>query len=506
MNAYAPLHRLVALFALCFAVCVAAPALAQDTAPLEEALTGAQDDFDMIELDAADEKLSDAIKYAKKKGITSGPELANVYVMRGVIRFSADQDADKTEADFIAAIEADPSVQIGKFYVTPELSEIMARARKKAKVKKPDPDPKTDPDPKDDPDTKTEPVQTDSFVHEVIKKAPAGKPLTIEAFVPANMPAYSMAVYHKRFGETEFTRTDMEPTDATRFAGDIPPNQVRTSELEYYVEVYDRGSNVLASSGSADSPHAVLLTGSAGLGDPDPDPDPDPEKPGEVGDGVVYFGITGGSGFGFLPGGVPTANPTREVSPGLAPAFGHAGLDLGWVINPSMRLGIYTRFQFSPQQDFTQIETDGGGFPTTDEECFGLGLPGDCALGLRYRYYFSEDPSALRFFSNVGLGVGRVRNWVQLKEFATLSSTGSIPVENPNCTGKEIFTDPQSNSDFCYLRDTVRTGWFHAGLGGGLSIPLAPHVEFVGEAFLMLLAGDQTSFNLDANLGLHFWF
>ena len=57
---------LVALFALCFAVCVAAPALAQDTAPLEEALTGAQADFDMIELDAADEKLSDAIKYAKE--------------------------------------------------------------------------------------------------------------------------------------------------------------------------------------------------------------------------------------------------------------------------------------------------------------------------------------------------------------------------------------------------------------------------------------------------------
>ena len=46
---------LAALVALCVTLGVAAPAFAQDTAKLEDALVAAQDDFDMIELDAADE-------------------------------------------------------------------------------------------------------------------------------------------------------------------------------------------------------------------------------------------------------------------------------------------------------------------------------------------------------------------------------------------------------------------------------------------------------------------
>lgn len=483
-------------------------ALGQD-AQIAKTLEGATEDYDLAMLDDAESKLLDGIKYATGKNL-SGPEVAKLHVMLGIVIFARDRDGAATEQQFIAALEMDAKASLPDVYATPDLTKLFTSAKGKAKPPKEDPK-----DPKDPKDPNETPTPKD-FKHTRVTKAQAGQALAIEAFVPADMPVFKMVVYHRRFGEEAYKRTEMAPTDAVRFAGQIPAADVRTSQLDYYIEALDRGGNVLAKVADARGPVEVLVVGS---GDVVTDPN-DPKDPADANTAitpsaqVIYFSLGAGSDVGFLPDGDPTANPGRDVAPGIAPAFGHALLDLGWIINDSMRLGLYFRWQFAPQQKFDvdgfPESSTGGSFPSTRDECLDLGLPGDCLLGFKYRYFFEDDPNAVRLYSSVGLGVGRIRNWLELKDPQYIDEAKTSL--NPNCTGKEIFIDPKNPSTtdddvpYCYIRDTVRTGWAHFGIGAGLSVPLASSVDFYADSYLMFHTLDQTSINLDLNLGFNFRF
>jgi len=476
---------------------------------IQSLLDSAIEDYDLVMVEDAEAKLLEAVEIAKTKGI-SGPTVAKVYVMLGIVRFANNRDAAETKRSFISAVEADASAEIDSVYQTPELNEIMDEARAEAK-------PSSSNNGGDNGGG-----DASSFKHPAITTADAGQPLTIEAFVPESMPVFRMVVHHRRFGEEAYVSTEMKPTSTTRFAGAIPSNKVTSSQLEYYIEALDRGGNVLASQGTDSDPLVAVILGSDGSGG---DGNNGNGGDGNGGDGNggdgnntelpdgedqetknVYVTLGGGSDVGFLPGGTPTANPVgREVQPGIAPAFGHGLLDLGWIINTTMRLGLYFRWQFSPAQDFALVpeESKGGSFPQTKDECFGFGLPGDCLLGLKYKYFFSKGgASSVRFYSSVGLGVGRVRNWLRLREVAKLSDGSN----NPNCEGKSTLIDPAQGTEYCYIRDTVRTGWGHFGLGAGVAVPLGKFVEFNADTYLMFLTLDQTSINLDGTVGFTFKF
>ena len=94
-----------------------------------------------------------------------------------------------------------------------------------------------------------------------------------------------------------------------------------------------------------------------------------------------------------------------------------------------------------------------------------------------------------------------MRNWLKLRENALLTNGA----DNPNCEGKEILDAPEGQR-FCYIRDTVRPGWGHFGIGAGMSIPLAKMVEFTIDSYLMFIALDQTAISIDGNAGFVFKF
>lgn len=485
--------------ALCAAlmVCLGAlsplPAAAQDDPKIGKALRGAVEDYDMLMLDDAEAKLNEAIGHALKNKL-SGPNVAKLYVMLGIVVFARDRDEAKAESSFINALEQDKNAKIDPNYETPDVVKIFERARKKAK-------PPADKPPVDNPPA----ADVKGFEHTPMLKAPAGKPLVVEVLVARDMPVFNVTIHHRRFGESDFAKTDLKPTDATRFAGEIPQDQVRTSQIEYYIEATDRGGQVLATFASAKKPHMVLLTGSDDLPD-----DKDKTTPPVVVTPTkahknVYVSLGGGSAVGLLTGGEPTANPTANIKPGLAAAFGHAMLDLGWIINDSMRLGVFFRWQFSPTQNFDVLPPSAseGGFPTGKAECFGLGLPGDCVLGLKYRYFFTDGPGA-RFYSSVGMGVGRVRHWLQVPVDYEVNQD-SITVVNPACNGKEVLVSPNGRK-YCNVRDTVRSGWGHFGVGAGTTVPINDTIDFYADGYLMFLALDKTSITLDATIGFNFNF
>jgi hypothetical protein len=498
------------IFCAALGACALSPALAlaQDDPKLGKALRGAVEDYDMLMLDDAEAKLNEAIGYASKNNL-SGPNVAKLYVMLGIVIFARDRDEAKTEAAFISALEQDKAAKIDAVYETPDITKIFERARKKAKPPKDNPPPdRHNTNTTNNNTNANSPADVKGFEHKPLLKAPAGKPLMVEVLVARDMPVFNVTIYHRRFGEVDFSKTDLKPTDATRFAGEIPAAQVRTSQLEYYIEATDRGGQILATFASARKPHMVLLTGSDELPDDnnknnnkDKNNNGGKVEPPAVSSKNVYVSLGGGSAVGLLTGGKPTANPQSNVDPGLAPAFGHAVLDLGWLINESMRLGLFLRWQFSPTQNFSVLppEASAGGFPSGKAECFGFGLPGECILGLKYRYFFTKGPGT-RFYSSVGMGVGRVRHWLQVP--VVYESQGVL---NPACNGKEILITP-AGVRYCNMRDTVRTGWGHFGVGAGTTVPIGDTVEFYADGYLMFLALDQTSITLDATLGFNFKF
>jgi hypothetical protein len=163
------------------------------------------------------------------------------------------------------------------------------------------------------------------------------------------------------------------------------------------------------------------------------------------------------------------------------------------MITERTHLGLFFRWQLSPAQSFQDIDSlQRSGFPTTEAQCLGIGLVGDCQLGLMVRHFLSSSPG-LRVFASGGLGVGRVREWLRLKEKAS----------NEFCDNRRTFSS--NGRSFCYRRDTVRPGWFHFGGGGGLEWPVTNQFSLIAEGYLQVLV-PTAAMHLDINVGPRFEF
>lgn len=475
--------------------------MAQDgSAKYEAKLKSAIEDYDSLMIGEAKTTLEDAASQAEQEGV-SGLAVAKIYVMLGIVRFAETHDASDAKSAFISALEHDYEVDLPAVYTSPKLTQALKEARE---VIAPPEKPATPSATGGASNTS----QAVGFTHDIVRTARAGEPVSVQISVAPDLPAYHVYLYHRRFGEAEFEKIEMQADGATKFVGEISGNRVNTSQIEYYIDALNRADESIGHAGSKTSPLSITVLGSSDSGDAEApkkgrDDGVETPKPTPAAtDQNVYVMITGGSGLGFLFDGEPTAHPERDVSPGLAPAFGHAMLDAGYMITPNAYVGLYFRWQFSPSQDFDSVpeqSKEAGSIFDTREECFGLGLPGDCLIGAKYRYFFS-DFSTVRMYSSIGAGIGRVRQWLRLKE-PYYKSDGTTTSEQ--CSGKDRL---ESNvADYCYVRDTVRPGWAHIGFGTGVVMPLHKNVDLVADSYLILLL-PETGVNLDLSLGVNMHF
>lgn len=472
-------------------------AFAQGTqAQLETYLEEAKDDYDMLMFDEATETLRSGIRLAEREGIRNRT-VAELHVFLGIVLHAAEQTGE-AEQSFIKAVETFPEVELDPLYRTPALEDLMTRARRQARPPEPEPEPVVE----------AEPELLEDLVHEPVRRGRGGEPILIEARVPENIPVFRVYLYYRHFGDEEFQRREMLPRDSVTFAATLESEDVHSTQIEYYISGESRAGESITEAGRRNFPFRIAILGdtqraerpgqATGPGEPIDDPRPRRERDGDRATGF-YGTLIFGTDFGFLPGTTaPTANSHRSVTPGLAPAFAHTAIDLGWRISELNNIGLYFRWQFSPPQDFGNLPPErfdaNAPFWQHEQECFGMGLPGDCILGLRYQRIVSTGFPEI--YSSVGLGVGRVRNWLRLKEATSPTNP------NPICANRDIFTDP-GVGDYCYIRDTVRTGWAHLGIGGGMYFPVHDMLDIVADSYLMILVPD-TSVNLDLNIGLRF--
>lgn len=99
------------------------------------------------------------------------------------------------------------------------------------------------------------------FVHHPVDALPANEPPRIWAYLVA--PKGSVAkVHYRKAGQSAFEAAPMKPQDGEEspaLMAELPAAIGKARHLQYYVEVRDSSGALLRSSGSAGSPHLVVL-------------------------------------------------------------------------------------------------------------------------------------------------------------------------------------------------------------------------------------------------------
>lgn len=500
------------VLAVFFGLCLWVPTTAAQTtdAQLRALLKKGQNQYDELQLAKAEQTLSNAVSRIKQKGLSSSVA-AEVYVMLGVVRYARTRDKARAREVFKRAVRIDRSVEIDRMYSTPVLSDLMEEAREAVPDK-----PRASDSNKQDSEP-TGPV----LRHTPVRKANVGRKLTFEVDVSDQRTVERVFLYYRRFDEQAFSKEKFEKTNGSTYEVTLPASEVQSSQIDYYVEAEGRSGDRVGGTGTRSSPIEINVWGkkqsrqkadkseqqqqSKAIGKDRETQEDKPEqntaKTVETSaspppESLGYVALTGGAGGAFLLEGPATANPDRKISPGVAPSLGHVSLEAGWQATPSVSVGLYFRWQMLPTQNFNLVPVESrapkSGY-NTRQECLGLGLSGDCLAGAKTRWAFYRANSVQLYMSG-SLGLGRVRNWIRLQE----------PPESSRCDGKQIFQS-SSGQRFCYLRDTVRSGWFHGSAGIGLDWPVTESFAITTEMQLRLLAPD-TAFHLDADAGARFRF
>lgn len=497
-------RRWMSIFVLACVTAMPAVSFAQSSddpdGRVESMLNEATNAYDSLNLQKAESTLSAAIDYAQSNDASADLH-ARAHVLMGVVTFAQTRDGNAVREQFVKALEIHRNADVPDVYKQPKLTTLMSEARERADLAPPAAQDSDETGAAGEESAETEPPP-ETFQHTPVTTTDAGDPVELTVQVPASIDPVNIVVFARRYDQREYWKVDMQDEEGATWHAKIDGSRVYTSQLDYYIEATDEEGTVLASSGSAASPHSITVLGAADYspqaeaGDgtsPEADGPTGPSGPADAeqtdrGRRYVYVQATGGTAAAFIFGGEPTANPGRDVRPGLAPAFAHTRLDIGGMVTERTHLGMFVRWQFSPAQSFQGLDhLDRGGFFSSEAHCLGIGLTGDCQLGLMVRHFISDSPG-LKLFASGGLGFGRVREWLRLKE----------PASDPFCDDRRTINS--SGESFCYRRDTIRPGWFHVGGGGGLQWPVTNQFSLVAEGYLQILA-PTAAVHLDVNVG-----
>lgn len=408
---------LVALIALC-----ALPAHAQTVEERVDLLLGdAYADYDMLQLDAAEAKLFEAIDLVETYSVQT-PGAAGAYIMLGVVWAARDGDSSLAYEPFVDGLRIDPLAELHPFYATPSLMETLEEARANAgQAQAPPPDPYVPPTPTPyvpptpDPYVPPAPEPSQVLMHSRVTEARSNRDIEISAQVPASVPVSRVQLNYRPFGESNFYGIVMEPTsDGVSFVGEIPSSATRgIISIDYFLVALDRAGNPLGTAGSSSQPFTIFITGSSD--GPSASRSSGSRNNNRNRNRSTGEGEIGHLSLGFGTGiGLATAEPNVyaedvELNPGLAPAPFHIGVEAGFAPGRgSLHIVPYLRLQL------VFLDT---------------GIAPEPLFGVKARYFF-KDGDRLRVYAQGSLGYGDVSHLVLLREIdeGTYDTTNEGPV------------------------------------------------------------------------------
>lgn len=98
------------------------------------------------------------------------------------------------------------------------------------------------------------------IIHTPVDEAKVARNIPIVAELPNTIEATRVVTFYRDAGRGRYVELPLEQ-QGYAFIGEIPGSGVLSSSLQYYIEAYDAGGKVLASSGNIYSPHIVVVEG-----------------------------------------------------------------------------------------------------------------------------------------------------------------------------------------------------------------------------------------------------
>lgn len=254
---------------------------------MKAAYQTAQNQFNELELDAAQATLEAAVARAQGAGMAVDPAIAPLLVLRGGIIYSNTGDRSRTVAAFQEAVRADYNVALPIELRSDELQALLDEAR--AGV----------PRPSTGPIAHTPPaaVRGQDIVLEALSSVPVSEGVTMVLYWrPKGSTAEFDALYFETFGNLGTVA--------------IPAAKHGDQGIEYFFYVYNGNQQSLANLGDKDKP-LVLELGEAGA-------------TGDGGGGGGGKGDDGGGGGGGGAKASSTKWPRVFINIGLGTGFGIA--------------------------------------------------------------------------------------------------------------------------------------------------------------------------------------
>ncbi len=491
----------VALLALGLCCAAVTPARAQQAPPAALAaadgqviqiLNAAAAAYDNFDFNASIGFLQQGVAIIRQSGLRSRAA-ADLYLLDGVVRYSASGAESDAVNAFVQAMLVDPNARLHPNYATPALETLLQRARGLANpvavrpapvppppaarpaptlVPQPPPAPAGQlpslsamgvggytPPPAAPPAPVAAPAQG-LIEHMPPREARAREPLGIAARIPVTVPVAKVNLQFRTIGEPLFRAVELAPQrDGVSFQGGIPGSSVVGSGVEYYLEVLDRAGQMLATSGSPATPFRIALPATAAPAPvaratrPPQTAAPSKSRGSDWGaleeddrssGKAKNFSFAVGGGFGAgLATGEPDVVTDVKLGSGIALTPGHATAEIGYKIGQQLEVIPFVRLQIVTLESGTELEP---------------------LFGAKIRKYLT-DTGKLDFYIEGGLGYGNVRHFVYVADKKTYVTTSEGP--------------------------------FHAGGGGGLRYAFTDSVGINAGGYLMGLAGDAASVQLD---------
>ncbi|MFH0902980.1 MAG: hypothetical protein V2A73_20315 [Pseudomonadota bacterium] len=502
-------------------------ALAQEAVAvkkIEEINQTAMADYDILEFESAKKQLDRAFDLVKANKLHGHPVAATTHLNRGIVYGGGFGDYDRAVTEFALAQQANPKIELGGAYRTPELQRLFKEAAEKVpslpKIEGAD---QTTGQTTGQTTTQTTTGQSNEstttrttggeqtgrtertgkaddgeatggaveevsgLVHSPLDEAPADKPIVIAAKVGEDVRARQVVLYYRPQGKENFSPVVMKRTGGTKYEGRIPERATAADSVHYYIEAKSEDGRVNASNGSAGSPNIIsVIHPVVADDDEDREEELDTENPLATravkkkrrAHQVFFFSVLAGTGGGLVTGRTECADPVNGGSPVSSPISDSAGFawspihfmpEIGFWISREISLSAYGRLSFPAGADFPNKATFAP------------------AAVLRLGYWLGQK-QVWSIHGDVGFGV--IRHVVRLT--ASSKEKGTV--------------------------DTIASGPLLIGGGVTMSRPLAGPLRFVLEVNILagvpivdkLNLGGETKpnfgVNTDATLGIAFAF
>lgn len=438
----------------------ARPALADEAERIQQMSRKAMEDYDSLEFDSAKRTLTDCIGMLRSSGLDETALAAKVYTNLGIVYIAGFRDKGRGQQQFERALNIDPSLKLDPAVATPELLEVWNAAvqslpkKKRAIAQGGQPGQTGQPGQSGqtgqpgqgghsgkDPETPAAPAvpPEKALQHTPLDEVASGQRVSVYAH-PLVSVARAQLFYRgpgqERYRVVPMGRSRKVPGD---IVGLIPADATQGRNIQYYLEAYDDGGNVVGRQGSPESPLIISINVSK---TPAPAEDfEDPlaslrDKPSTF-TPRVYLGLSLGSGGAAIGSGATTEvawyynRSANLYEPAKASAGGFiwSGLglqaELGVFAYQGLSIGAVGRFEAYLNHNADSITNDpmactrasGGKTP-----CYGTtgkGQSGGMGM-LRLRYQFRRSAVFRPYLhADVGGGVWR----------GALSIEGSKPSE-----------------------------------------------------------------------------